>query len=1383
MRLPPRKWRWFGLALGLALVGFVAIRTWVVPAILLRQVEAQYHGKVVFRDWWFGLRSSGVTGVQLHESASDDSPIWFSSDRISTDVSLARLIRGRLMPTRITIDHPKVIFRLDAAGQPLTKIPVGSDAAGPKAQADFGSLPDIVATGGELTLDQQGRKPMTIRGVDARLAPALDGGDLTVTTDDPTWGQVKIAGHFDPSFKNGSLEIKTSPGFVADPEKLARIPFIPADVWSNIEPRGPVDARVKIDLALDSPKPVTVHTDITLKDTAAKLNSLQIETTDTTGHVVIDDAVVKLEDLRGKAIDGSIHANGTLDFSHEVPRFDLDLRLRGVDVTKAPPSWQLGEVGATGRLSGRVDLKVGLEPSSPDLTGTAGRAVIEDGSFQGIPIKSLSLGLKADRNDLQYETMPEGSVDKNDLERPTAVATTPDGAARGTPSAKSDRVEIWEPVAASLPLLELASHGHGVIGWAAFAVQELVTYQVKHGSGNQGGAIRLPKTISTRIELEDVDLATILAKAKKFGIEVPVPVAGKFSIKATATIPLGSLKDLKAYAFKGDATLKAASIDHVDLGSVSAHLELARGLLDLSDLRGQFVDRPAGDDRSPPRPTATLPIAGPLPPGGFRGNLRASISPPGTATAKFEGDHLPLGELFAPVLPVPTPLSGELTLLVAAKADLGKLSDPKTWSLEGHVDSRRVKYLDAVLDEVQAKVVVKDGRLDVSEFAARLLGRPLKATAGLDLAPPHRYDGKVDVEGWEIAQVLGFVPGIPRPSPASGKVDARGEAEGTLLPFAIATKGAARVLEAKVGKTPVGNLGFRWTTDREWIEITGLELFAYGGRATGEARIPTKPGRSIEASANLKGIDAGRLASAIPGQGLKLAGKADGKLKLTMPLDASAIDGDLTLLAPDLKVSQGDAGAIAVRSLRMTAVARKGKLDYEATAEALSGKARFHGSAPISGNLADAVGDGELLAVGFRLGEVWKGLGMGGGLSHLDGLAAFDANIRTPLQPFQLLARGNFELRDLRYTTKLPLGNLKGVASLGPTGWRVEELAGDLMGGLAAGSAHGETSPGGSKVIAFDFKVDRASLSRMASAVPSLARQVEGYGSLRLAGRVSDNLQANAELLVPRAKFYGVPLTDLRLPLELEMNPATGAGSIHARHWTGRVAGGSVRGSAWHRLGEERTFQSDIQLNGVDIEVISRAHSISKRSASGKISGKVTLSGPNPDQMAKVRGKVDLNLDDASLVEMPVFKELDRFLGSARGGGLFEDGDVHGTIFNRTLFVEQMTLNGRLIQVHATGTVTFDGGLNLEVLVNTNQVIPQSGLALINVIPGLGQALGRGEETLLRLANFLENRLLKFRVTGTADNPTVRLDPGVAVGDTAVGFFSAVLKVPLGIAR
>src|SRR6185312_6926194 len=147
----------------------------------------------------------------------------------------------------------------------------------------------------------------------------------------------------------------------------------------------------------------------------------------------------------------------------------------------------------------------------------------------------------------------------------------------------------------------------------------------------KGGGLRLPRTISTKIELADVDLSTILEKARKFGIVIPVPIAGRFSLKATATIPLDSLRDLKGYVFRGDATLTGASIDHVDLGLLSAHLEFVDGVLDLSDIRGQLVEKPSGNAKNPPKPTAAPPAVGPLPPGAFRGRLHASISPRGDA--------------------------------------------------------------------------------------------------------------------------------------------------------------------------------------------------------------------------------------------------------------------------------------------------------------------------------------------------------------------------------------------------------------------------------------------------------------------------------------------------------------------------------------------------------------------------------------------------------------------------------------------------------------------------------------------------------------------------------------------------------------------------------
>ncbi len=1381
MRRSTRRWRWFGLALVVLAVAFGVIRTWVVPAIIVAQVRKTYHGRVVVRDWWLGFDSAGVRGVELGESDAPGSPDWFTAERISTDVSIRNLLHGRVMPTRVEIDRPKVAFRLDAKGQPTTKIPFvpepdGAGRGGKKAPP----LPEVVAKDGEITLQQEGRKPMTIAGVEADLK-AVDGSErVAVTTDDPTWGRVKVNGHFDPTFKDGEIDIESSPGFVADPDKIERIPFVPAEVWANVEPRGPVDAKVQIQLKADDPKqPIRVHTELDLKGTTAKLNSLQVTATDATGRVVIDDGLVQIQGLKGKAIDGTIAASGNLDFTRNPPRFDLDVRLKDIDVTKAPPSWQLAETGATGKLTGKVDLRATVSPEGVDLTGTGGEAVIEDGSFQGIPIKSLSLNLKASGNDLQFATDPTTKLDKVALEAdPVAPALNraspadPDRAKAAGPLDPLTRSDLARPIIEALPLIRLASHDEGPLGWAAWLASEAVAYQSEH-SPRKGGLL-LPKTVTTRIELEDVDLKTLVVKAEKLGIQVPVPVAGRFSIKATATIPLGSLRDVKSYAFHGDATLSAASIDHVDLGQLTTRIDLANGVLELKDFRGQLVNRPDGADTNPPAETALPPTAGELPIGGFRANLRAEVSPRGAATVRIEGRDLPLGELFAPVLPVPTPISGDLTMRAEARADLAHLADPKTWTLDGRFENRLIRYQGAVLDHASYRARLEGGRIDLTDFDAKLAGRPMRASVGLDLAPPYAYTGKVDVMGWEIARVLGFVPGVPKPAPASGTVTAQGEAAGTLRPFAIATHGSAKVEQAKAGPAPLGNLGFRWTTDADGVAISGIEATGFGGKIIGDAKLPTKPGAPVVANLALKGIDGAKLSAALLTKGsTSISGRADGSLRLKMPLDASTLDADVLLTSPDLTVRQGAGEGIRAASLRVQARARAKLVEYQATADALGGPVRFRGTIPIDKDLLRSVAQGEFQAVGFRLGEAWRGLGVRGALAGLEGLGAVDANVRAGLDPFKLWTSGNFEFRELHYGSHFPIGNLRGHLFLNPASWKLEGVQGELFGGQASGQARGTLAMGSTRRVGYEFKIDRASLPRMMVAVPSLAHAVEGAGSLHVVGRFDEAVRATVEVRVPRAVVMKLPISDLRFPGELEVDPNTGFGSFHARHWTARLAGGSVQGTTWLRLGGDKTFQADVELAGVDLGIITRLESDSKRPASGKLSAKISLGGPDPANIAKIRGRIDADLDDASLVELPVLREIDRFLGPARGGGLFEDGDLHGTIYNKTLFVEQLTLQGKLVQVHATGTITFDGGLNLQVLVNTNQTVSQSGLTLLNIIPGVSQ----GEQLIARLAAFLENRLLKLRVTGNVKSPTVGLDAGVTVGDGAAGFFSSVFKL------
>ena len=1385
--------RWLGLTIALGVVAFFVVRNYLVRAIIIQQIRKEYGGQVVVGDWWLNGTSAGLTGVALGETDRPDGPNWVAVDRISTDISIGGLLRGRYLPTRVEVEHPKLALRFDRDGKLATPIPVRV-AKGGKGSGRGKSvpIPEVVFSRAELAVAQEGRPPLQIASAAGRLFPAGGKESIEATTDDPVWGKAKVTGQFNPSFSEGSVTLSTAPGFSVDTEEVKKVPFIPAEVWENLAARGPVDATVRINFAANAVPPVHVETRLNLNKVWARLVPLQVETQDTTGAIVIRDATVEVERFQGEAVGGTIRAAGRLDFGQNPPDLDVDLRLKGINVERTPAAWQLNEVGATGTLTGRVGLRVRLSADKIDLTGTSGQALIENGSFQGIPIKELSLNLKATGGDIQFETSEGQAVDRAALESapviPTARPLPPPRFANpirkpgkpGKPGPSVDR--LFEPVVAALPLARIVVGDDGFLGFAAFVASEIIEQRTDKNFTPATARLSLPKTITTKIELEDVDLKTILAKAEKFGIKIKFPISGRLTVKATATIPLASLQNLRAYEVHGDANLTAASIDYVDLGELAAHLDVKDGVVNLSDFRGVLVDSPEDDIDHLPQAAAIPGREGPLPVGGFRGDLRAEVEPRGQLSARFRGEQLPLGELFAPFLPVPTPLSGDLSIHTRVNVDLASLTNPRAYTLAGDLESRKVNYKGATLDMVATKFGVKDGHASVSEFSALMADRPMSADVGLDLAPPFAFHARGNVGGWQIANILGFVPNLPPHPEIAGKLDANLDASGTVWPFSIQTLGGARVAAIRLGSFLARYVVFEWRTEQGVVILSGLEAALLDGKITGDARIPTRLGRNLDVNLALKGIDTAAMTQALPSRAVAIAGVADGRLRLSMPLDATTIDADMDLSAPDLSFRpEGRYGSgVKVESLRIQARAHDKLITYGATATSLGAKLRFGGTMPVEAKLARGVARAEAQVVGFRLGEAWRGLGMSGGLAELDGNGSFHANLRAAVEPPEVWLRGLFDLQNLRYGTRLPIGQVSGQVAVTPTAWKLERIDGTLFGGVTTGTASGAMHTGSVGASTFDLQVSRASVPKLLASIPALAKGASGFGTLRASGRLDESLHLSADLTIPQSQVLGLTLTNVRMPADITVSPTSGVGLVQARRWTGRLAGGLLQGNSWMRLGSDRSYQSDLRLEGVDLEVLSRLGAISSKASAGKLTGSVSVNGPDPSNLGKLRGRYHFDITDATLVALPVLRELDRFLGGSRGGGLFDDGEIRGNISNETLDIEQLTLRGRLVQVHAIGSVTFRGGLNLEVLVNTNQTIGQSGSTLVDSVPGLGEVLGKSERLVLKLASFLSSRLLKFRVTGTAQNPTVTLDPSVDVGDSAVGFFSGVLKVPVG---
>ncbi len=889
--------------------------------------------------------------------------------------------------------------------------------------------------------------------------------------------------------------------------------------------------------------------------------------------------------------------------------------------------------------------------------------------------------------------------------------------------------------------------------------------------------LRLPQAVSTRIELADVNLTKLLGQLEVLtGIKMPVPISGHLALKAQATIPLGQLANLKGYTVRGEATLTSASIDGVHLGRVGSKFDLNQGVLVLDSLQGQLVERTV----DPPPATAVLATDAPLVPGAFRGKLRVELVPSGNLTAHFDGAELPIAEILAPYFSQTSPVIGRLTTSFDASAEVSNLGNARAWFAKGKLSSKGIGYLGATLDSIDTDFAIDKGHVSLPDLDAKLGGHPLNADLRVDMDAPREFSAKVDLSNWSAQRLLAMIPDISTRLPIQGMIDGHVVVSGTLLPRKVRADGKVVIRQMAYDAIPFGDVSATWQTEGDEIRFRPIEAKPFGGRVTGVASVPISPGPPIKLEVEVAQIDSSRLA-ALAGKGkIALEGTASGKLVASIPGDGDLknLTASLTLKSPSLKV-QGVPTGVVTASLK----GQEGLLVYEARADGPDGKVRFNGNLPLTGPPADRAANAELRAAGFTLADVWNLVGLKGTPNQLRGLAAIDANLRARSGPDPTLGvHGIIEVRDLRWGPHYPLGNLRGVLARTPQAFRLDSLQGDLFGGAFRGIVWGETPANGPVGMNFELQTDRAALHRLFAFAPDLNKRLDGTSSVRLTGRMDDSLRANAEITVPQAKFYGLPINDLRIPAELNVHLAAANGLLSVRRWTARLSGGRVQGSATMRVGFDRSYNVDVNLTDIDIETFSRAESNDGRPGSGKINGRISLSGPDPTLPQRLRGKVELSLNDASLGEIPVIRELDRFLGAARGG-VVEEGSMLATIGDRQISIDQLTLAGRVIQVHATGLVSFDGGLDLAVLVNTNQIISQSGQSLIGLIPGLRNALGRNQEALMRVSTYLSSRLLKFRISGTIKNPTVAIDPGVSVGDSATGFFADALKLPLGRGR
>jgi AsmA-like C-terminal region len=366
--------RWLGVVLLLLGAG----------ALVLRWYLSSRHAADRVADKLAGLMGVPVQVDTVEISFTGDSQIsvlsvfendpervdvpWLKVNDVVADISAFDMLTGATGPDRATLTGAAIELKFDREGHMLTRLPrpTGPSQNWPRFQLKAGSI----------TLSQEGRAlPLVLNGLTAQISVEAGTWALAGTLHDPFWGDWKIEGAFYQEDRRFTLHMLTDGTRVnVTQEHLERVPFMSLKVCQqlrNVEGNTSVDFTLNIVAGVPG---ADYRVELDPRDTRLHVASIDLDATETSGRVVIENRQVQLRGVKGRMFGGNIATEADMDFRGEGSKVKFDVDVRQVQLEKLPASWHLPKA-ATGPLSGKANLEMNVNQGKTRLNGD-GKGVI-----------------------------------------------------------------------------------------------------------------------------------------------------------------------------------------------------------------------------------------------------------------------------------------------------------------------------------------------------------------------------------------------------------------------------------------------------------------------------------------------------------------------------------------------------------------------------------------------------------------------------------------------------------------------------------------------------------------------------------------------------------------------------------------------------------------------------------------------------------------------------------------------------------------------------------------------------------------------------------------------------------------------------------------------
>ncbi len=1326
------------MAMGLLIAG-VGLRAYLRSDHVLQQVvktvEEAYGGPVAIGSVEIGFSRTEIKNLHLWESdRNSEDPPWLKVAVVHLDVSLSDLIRGIAFPKQVRFEGAIVQVDFDANGNLTTRLPsFKSDSTANGATV----LPNFEIVESEVILAKENHAPLTIKNLHLRgQNQGEEGLAFSGAGENAELGKLPIQGVYQGKTSQIEFKMHSDPKARVGPDFLRRLPFVPDEVWKAVQIREGVAQAVLFSRYDFSKKDTHYQIVVYTEQTEFSIPAVNLTAHDAAGKIVIEDSVVRVS-AHGKSFGGDVSTRGVLDFRGPTTLLKFDnITVANLDPQKVPNHWNipafLRKSIAGGRLFGKAELTIGIRPShfSPaTATGILG-ILAPHGWMQG-----LSLALALQTHNL-IDTKSEGKGEIRD------------------PSGKRSPVEFdWQLAPKALPVStsDLSDLVRPLIAQTLIAMAYPNVESESQGKEDAPQAkpqAKAPPTyFDLNFSLKKADMAEFI---KNTGLTLPFNVKGLLSFEVKASIPTDQADDLKLYKARGKLQLRQFELANLTLAEVDADFNYDQGVLHLSSLRSKL-----GTNE--------------LSAGSAQGSGSIQVVPLGDLRFDLLLDRVSIPSLLKlPDQAITGTVSGNLAL----RGNAEKLTDLNNLQGEATVQSKDLRAYGLNLSPLTANLTLKNGVVKIQDLKGVVEGTPFDATAALTLQADSPFTAKLKFGNLNLAAFDKLPPALRETLPTlSGSATTTADLVGKLFPFTVEASGDASAKELQVSKFSIQAVRFHWQASPDQIVLTGLDANLYGGKAVGSATVPLGPSKEGKIDLKLDGVDAKPLARdlSVP---FPVEGRVDGTMKGTLP-GTKAGQPRLALATMDLQAPKLRVRNIPANQLKGAVEFKEGTINYKLEGKSLGGTFDLEGAVPTGSPAKKAGKTGRLSVRNVQIAEVLQSLGLSENLGF-KGRLEFDSTFLHEKGDLFPSGTGKIRITNLRWNQTRLSESILGDVSFSDDEVRVANMTGSFsQGTVVLRLKYNVRQP---ERGFFSITVDNAESQRFLAAW--FDDRISGPVNARIRGNFGATLRGTADVEMARGKVYGLEVADWRLPIQWELAPAQNRGQASVAETTAQVSRGRGVGKVQLSWEQNRArVDGNLRLDRFDLQDFFRQTVGGSQLGGGQASARFDFNGSEVRSINDLNGVLTASFNQTQALQVPVLKQIAPYVGVGPST-TFQKGDLRGRMTRGVLRIENLTLQGVNAQMFVEGTASLEGRLNLEVVARSGELgLPQIRIGALAVrIPPVGPVplLVLQEATAL-----FANRVVYLNITGTVNDPVLRVRPLPILSEEAVRFFLNRTKLPV----